>query len=549
MKHHLFWQSGVALLGLILIVVFVNLRSPKQQQEVATTSIATSTLSTNHPMYVEAAVGLPQFINPLLVEYNRIDRDLVALLFNGLTTLGRDGTLQPDLATSWAISEDGLSYTFRLRRDVQWHDGQPFTADDVLFTLSLLKSTEFPGATYRNLLWRQIIVEKIDSYTIRFSSADPVPELLDSTTVGILPAHRLTGVSAESLLTHPFNLEPIGTGPFKLETINRQFARLSVNPLYYGPLPKLTTLEFRFYPTYQEVLAAYQDKEILGSSIPPQAIPLTREITDLNLYNGQLSGYTIVFLNLQDEENLPFFRDKDVRQALLYSLDRPAIIDTVLNGQGVPTSGPILPWSWAYNPAQTEIAFDAERAEVLLTRVGWAVNEADGLRYRDGQPLSFTLLVSSDPTKIEVANAMVQQWQQQHIAAQVQIVGPELGDRLRRGDYQAALVELSFFGDPDPYPWWHLTQTEGGQNFSGWVHRRASLLLEQARLETNLGQRSDLYFEFQRIFADEIPSLILYYPVYTYGVDQRVKGVQLAPMVTPSDRFHNIADWFIVDRP
>jgi peptide/nickel transport system substrate-binding protein len=531
MGQHIRWQAIITLTGIAMTIAVLSFLA---------LSRTTVTVSEAGGTYIEAVAGRPQFINPLLAQFNQIDQDLVALIFNGLTRIDEEGNLKPDLAKSWEVSDDGLAYIFNLRDDVRWQDGRLFAVDDVVFTIELMQNPDFPGAPHLKELWQLVKVEKVDMYTLRFVLPSPLPTFLNFTTIGILPAHHFEGVTATELLDHPFNLQPIGTGPFKINIINAEVASLSVNTFYTGQIPHLNGLEFRFYPNELEVLTAYQQGEVLGGAIPTEAVPVARQVETLNLYNAQLSGYVLIYLNLQ----YPLFEEIEVRQALAYGINRQAIVDHALSGQGIPASSPILPWSWAYNPTQLT-GYDSEKANNLLTRTGWA-NSDDDIRQRNGQTLAFTLLTSSDPIKIAVANEISQQWQKIGVSVTVEVVGTNLGERLQNHDYQAALAELSFFGDPDPYPLWHTNQIEGGQNFAGWNSRRASSLLEKARVITDTGERSDYYFEFQRVFADEVPAIILYHPVFAYGVSNKVHDVQLSPMINPSDRFRNIADWYIV---
>jgi peptide/nickel transport system substrate-binding protein len=232
----------------------------------------------------------------------------------------------------------------------------------------------------------------------------------------------------------------------------------------------------------------------------------------------------------------------------MMALDRQALIDQALYGQGILANGPIRSWSWAYNPNQPLITFDPAKANSLLDEAGWRDTDGDGLRDKEGRPLAFNLLTSDDPDRIKVAQAASKQWREAGIGASVEVVGAGLGERLTRHQFQAALAEVLLRGDPDPYPFWHQTQIEGGQNYAGWSNDDASMLLEQARTVTDKGHRNDFYFEFQRIFAEELPSLILFNPVYTYGVSQEVHDVQLGPMINPSDRFRTIANWYLLTR-
>jgi len=166
--------------------------------------------------YVEGLVGQPMSINPLLASLNNVDRDLARLLFSGLTRLGPSGQILPDLAQGWDISQDGRLYTFHLRPDVTWHDGAPFTAADVLFTYSLLADPQFPGDPQLGQFWQQVHCQQVDTLAVGCQLPTPFAPFLSFATIGILPQHALQGVSARDLSSHPFNLAPVGTGPFRL---------------------------------------------------------------------------------------------------------------------------------------------------------------------------------------------------------------------------------------------------------------------------------------------------------------------------------------------
>ena len=540
MGRHLRWQAILTFTGIAMTMAFLGFLS---------FSRTTITVPDVGGSYTEGITGNLQFINPLLAQYNQVDQDLSALIFNGLTRFDGQGNLEPDLAESWSMSADGLAYLFKIRQDVRWQDNEPFTVDDVLFTISLMQDPDFPGVPGLNHLWQSVSTEKLDDYTIRFTLPEPLPTFADFTTIGLLPEHLLRNTPARDLLNHPFNLKPVGTGPFKLDEVTAEFARLSVNPFYAGPKPRLARLELRFYPNIQETIAAYQAGEIQGiSSIPPYTLPEVQNLESLHLYTARLSSYAIIYLNLQAPESAPFFQEVEVRQALLYALDRQAIIDQGLYGQGLTANGPIRPWSWAYNPEQTFATFDPTQANELLNEAGWIDSDGDGIRDKRGRPLAFSLLSSDDPDRINVAEVVKEQWAQVGVSVTIEAVTAGLGERLAQHNFQAALAEVLLAGDPDPYPFWHLTQIEGGQNYAGWNHDQASLLLEQARPVTDRGRRNDFYFEFQRIFAEEVPSIILFHPVYTYGVSRDVFGVQLAPMTNPSERFRTLADWYVLTR-
>ena len=555
MSKHLRWQVVITLLGIALLGSLLAY---------LTFTFATVIVPGAGGTYVEGLAGSPQYINPILCQYDQVDRDLCSLIFNGLTRLNERGEVVPDLAERWEISDDFLAYTFSLRHDVRWHDEVPFSADDVVFTVQAMQDPDYRGASYLAELWRSVEVAKVDSHTVKFTLKEPFAPFLYYTTIGILPAHLLAEVPAESLPNDPFNLHPIGTGLFQVEEVTAEHALLQANPLFYGPQPYLNKIEFRFYPNHESVLGAYERGEVQGISrvLPQDLLQAVEANSGLQLFSAQLTGYTLILLNLQDSE-LPFFQEKLVRQALLYAIDRQELVDRVLEGQGLVAHSPILPETWAYANGVAEYEHSHERAKDLLNEAGWltpthssmmaddAIREGNGsVREKAEVKLAFTLLTDDDPLHVELAEEIARQWEAIGVKATPRTIGSGLvREFLHPREFEALLIDLELRGDPDPYPLWHSTQAEGeGQNYAGFVSYEADKLLEEARCTTDSGRRAELYRRFQEIFADEVPSLLLYYPIYTYAVDEKVKGVQLGPMGDPSDRFRNVTEWYIVTK-
>ncbi len=538
MARYIRWQAVIAFSGIALVGVFLF-------------SIAVSRTTVTVPdeggIYTEGLVGAPQYVNPLLVQYNPVDRDLVALIFNGLTRTNSQDEVEPDLAQSWTVSEDGLTYLFKLRQDVRWSDGEKFGADDVLFTIGLIQAPDFSGVPYLTELWKTVTAEKVDAYTVRFGLREPFPPFLNYTTLAILPEHALRGASARDLRANPFNTHTIGTGPFVLVEISTQRARLVPNPHYFrAERPYLSGIEFRFYSGYDRLLSAYKAGEILGiSAIPPNLFSQAASLSSLNLYSARLSGYQLVYLNLQDSQGSPFFQEVRVRRALQAGLDRQALIDKALGGQGLLANGPIHSWSWAYDPQTPQPTYDPAQAGATLDQARWTDTDGDGIRDKNGRPLQFTLLTGDDPGLVRLGQAMAGQWASLGISVTVQPMVTGLGERLRTHTFQAVLAELLQSGDPDPYPMWDQTQIQSGQNYGGWDNRPASEAMEQARRVMDREQRRAFYSQFQRIFAQEVPALIISYPVYSYGLDQSIHLAQIGPLSTPSDRFRNVAEWYL----
>lgn len=540
---HIRWQALIAVLGIIflgtLLAYFAFSLSTVAQADYGGT-------------YIEGLAGTPNIVNPLFDQFNPVDRDLSALIFSGLARADANGVIQPDLAREWQISPDGLVYTFTLRSDVQWSDGAPFSAADVLYTLQTIQSPDYRGLEEIAALWRTVAITQITPLRVRMQLSQPFAPFLAYTTIGILPAHLLQGVSASELAQASFSRQPVGTGPFVLRELTTEQATLVPNPRYYGQRPYLSTLQFRFYSDHESVLAAYERGEVEGvAQVTPELLPQARALTNLTLNHAQQSGITLVLFNL----GRPLFQDAGVRQALLYGANRGKLIDEILQGQGILGTGPILPNSWAYDAAIRKYPYNATRAVERLEKAGWRDTNGDGVREKDGVPLAFTLMTNGDsPLHAEMARQLASDWQQ--IGAQVEVeLRPAttlVQEALRPRRFDALLFGFPLPLDPDQYVLWHSTQTpdksEVGQNYSGWENSQADELLEEARRTTDLARRADLYRQFQALFMEELPALILYYPVYTYGVDARLHGVQLSPLLDPSDRFRNISQWYIKTR-
>jgi peptide/nickel transport system substrate-binding protein len=229
------------------------------------------------------------------------------------------------------------------------------------------------------------------------------------------------------------------------------------------------------------------------------------------------------------------------------ALDRKAMVESVLGGEAVVAESPILPGNWAFDALVRMPAYDPEGTAVLLDEEGWVVPAEDGTRARDGLPFSFRRTVSNEPEFEQLARLAAGSWAEVGVDVQVDVMDPTAmrDQRLLPRNFDAALVEFGQGGvaDPDPYPFWHQSQIEAGQNISGFDDRDVSEALETARRDLNGVRRAELYREFQRLFAERGAAVLLYYPTYTYAVDCRVAGVQPSMMTGPSDRFREVGQW------
>lgn len=539
MGRRLRWQTIIAIAGAALAIVFLAYLADTSIGELRPDFGGT---------YIEGVVGSPMAINPVFAQVNDVDKDLVALIFSGITRLDERGDVVPDLAQGWSVSPDGLTYTFFLRQNVQWHDGAAFSAKDVLYTIKVLQDPAFPGLPDLQKFWKRISVKTLDDFTVEFTLAEPFAPFLAYTTMGILPSHVLSGTSVAQLPSSAFNARPIGTGPFVLKDAAIDNVVLEANANYHGGRPFLSKIILRFYPDYPTALSALRLRQIQGLLVPPgevdgETLAVFAQDKELRAYTAQRPSFAVVFLDTR----LPLFANKTVRQALLYATDRQRLIDGPLGKQGTLADGPILPGTWAYESVTTTYRPDPAKAAGLMEAAGWTKN-ARGFWEKGGTPFQFSLMTNNAPTRIAIAEELVRQWRR--FGADVVLsAGGDSGlieDFLKPRRFQAILYGLDTGYDPDAYSIWHSSQISGaGLNFASYSNPQMDTILEKARRTPQREERLALYRQFQEFFAEDVPSILLHYPTYTYIVARSVEGIELGVLFEPSLRFAHIGDWYV----
>ena len=530
------------LIAVALLAVIIPVAVTKFPREVPMTTVPDV-----GGAYVEAVVGNPSYLNPILLRFNQVDRDLCSLLFSGLTRFDENGSVVPDLAERWEISPDGKTYTFYLRKDVRWHDRTPFTSDDVVFTVNAMQAADFPGSQEVADFWRNVTVQAVGDYEVRFTLKEPFAPFLEYTTVGILPRHLYSDSMGKAMLSSPYNLRPIGTGPFKLTKITGEGIVLEPFSEYYGPIPKLAQLQFRFYPDYPSALAALEKGDV--DALPyldPADVAKLKANDKLNVYSApDYLRYAVLFLN----SSTPIFKDKSVRQAVAYAINKDRIVQTVMDGQALPGKGPISPGSWAFDPKANSYSYDPKKAEELLDSAGWHRSSSNGVRKKDGQTLSFVILTNDNKRRIKAGEMVAEDLRAVGFKTEVQALpwADLLKDYMSNRTFIAAIAEQWLLtADPDLYSLWDSSQIgNGGFNFSGLNNARVDQLLEEGRRRVDKNQRIALYSEFQQIWADEAPAVILYYPEFSWAVSKNIKGIKLSGLIDGSSRFRYVADWYV----
>ena len=515
-----------------------------------------SPLPTRGGVYTEALVGRLQRLNPVLDYYNQADRDVDRLIFSSLVKFDAQGLPIPDLAESWGISFDGLSYNFSLSENAVWHDGNPVTAEDVLFTIDLMRDPDSVLPEDLKAFWGGVDVLALDEKALQIRLEEPFAPFIDYLSFGVLPIHLLGGMTYNEMINSEFNVSPVGSGPYRFESLITEEGQISgviltANTNYYGKVPFLQEFVFRYYPDHVSAFSAYEEGFVQGiGEASDLLLNKALELPDLSVYSAVQPEISMILLNLNNN-SVEFFQDVDVRRALLKGLDRRSAIANVLNGQGVVAEVPLLPTTWAYYPGNQNTDQDNQSSMALLKQAGYTLEqESGGVRTNNGQPLSFTLLHPDDEIHTGIAEAAQSDWQKIGVGVELVAVPYDtlILDYLQPLTYEAALIDLNYARspDPDPYPFWDQAQQVGGQNYSQWENRVASQYLEEARVSMELEERAKLYRNFQVIFTEELPALPLFYPVYNFAVDQSIQGIRVGSMFDPSDRFWNVTEWFLI---
>ncbi|HLF77653.1 MAG TPA: peptide ABC transporter substrate-binding protein [Dehalococcoidia bacterium] len=500
--------------------------------------------------YVEGVIGAPARINPLFAGQNEADAALVALIFAGLTRLDDKGQPFPDLAETWVLSQDGRTYTFSLRQGLLWQDGAPLTADDVVFTYSLLKAPGLRAPPNQARALADATIAKVDSRTVSIELPQAYAPLPAYLTLGILPSHLLRTIQPGAMFDAAFNQQPMGAGPYRLDHLSPDRASLVANPAHHLGQPFIQRLDLRFYRDEGAMLEALKARQVNGAVFRSPLsqndrvyLETRKDLRSTALVTGETA---FVYFNLRQT----MFQDRRLRQALLYALDREALIGEFLGGQALEPESPLAIDSWAYTDSLKRYGFDPSLANLLLDEAGWRRNEG-GVRVRAGVALAFTLATNSDPLRVAIAQAMAKTWEAVGVRVTVEAGGTTtlVRDLLEPRNYQAALFSQVAEPDPDPYLAWHSSQGSGkGANLGSFSDDRVDKLLADARLNTPQARRKELYGQFQELFAQEVPALPVYTSSGIYVQSASIQGTRNRLITSPGDRFWQVQEWHLKTR-
>lgn len=552
--------------------------------------------------YTEALVGAPRYVNPILAQTNDVDMDISRLIFSGLMKYD-DNKLMPDLAAGYEMSEDQKVYTFTFRDNIKWHDGEPFTVDDVIFTLRSIQDQQYDSPLYRSL--QTVEFEKIEENKIQFTLENPFTPFPTLLTFGILPEHLWGSIPSQNAKLAELNIKPVGTGSWQFHSFKRdregniKSYTLERFDDYYDKKPYIETLTFKFFTTFQEALLALNSKTVEGISYLPKSLTEDIENSKAEIKLLQLPQVTAVFFNQSKNEAL---KEDAVRKALSYSVDKKRVLNEALKQEGKIIHGPILPGFLGYTDEIEKYELDITKANELLEEAGYEKIDVEKFKeietarlkaeYEAAQEeqttqentdetspetttgdqgvqeitveietgqqtffrangddvLKITLTTVNSPENVSAAQIVKESWEKIGVNVTLSIVSAE---RIQKEIIQTRNYEALVYGeilgyDPDPFPFWHSTQiNDPGLNLALFSDKKADQLIIEARQTNDDVKRAEYYKEFQSIVADAAPAVFLYSPTYPYILPEKIQGFTSQPLIVGSDRFDNISDWFI----
>lgn len=535
-----FWLfAAVAVIGIVGVLISINNR-------------LLVTIPAHGGTLTEGVVGAPRFINPLLA-ISDTDRDLSALVYSGLLRALPDGTLVPDLAESYEISDDGTTYTVTLKENIWFHDGTPVTAEDILFTVKRVQDPIVKSPRRAN--WEGVTVEQLSEREIAFTLRQPYAPFIENLTIGILPQHVWGNIDPEHFGFSEFNISPIGSGPYKIEDIRKDSSGV---PLYYNLTafkqfalgnPYIETIQVRFYSNEQELSVALQDNEIDQISAFSPQLAAELEQNGYAVTEADFPRIFGVFFNQNESEIL---LSQSVRDALEHAVDRDEIISEVLHGYGTAVDGPIPPGVGGYVvPPATTSPSRIQQAQEILEDAGWEKTDEGVYVQEDDDAtttLAFSLATARVPELKHAAELVAEDWRE--LGADVDLQIFEAGDLnqnvIRPRDYEALLFGQIIGREADLFAFWHSSQrNDPGLNISLYANRSVDNVLEEARTVSDPIARAQQYQEFTTEIAEDIPAVFLYSPKFLYLVSPKLNGFDIESVANAGDRFAQVHKWYV----
>jgi peptide/nickel transport system substrate-binding protein len=497
--------------------------------------------------FIQASIGDIGGLIPSLTS-DQSSHEVGGLIYDGLIKLDKDLNMAPAMAESWTYSPDCLDLTFKLRKDVKWHDGHPFTADDVVFTYQTMINPKTPAPFKEGFLLVKD-VQAPDPYTVRVRYDKPYARAVETWGTYILPKHLLQSFAdAGTLRESPQNSRPIGTGPYRFQEWKPgEKVVLTANPDYFEGRPYLSRIVYRVIPSqatiFLELKAQGVDyvSTLTGMQYSRQTeYPAFRKA--YNKFRYPASDYTFLGFNLKD----PRFADRRVREAFAHAINKQELIDGVRLGLAREANGPIRPGTWAYTEKVEHYDYDPEKAKALLAEAGWKDRDGDGVvEDKDGKPFTLTIRTNQgNDERKKIAEITQQRLKEVGINADIQLIewAAFIKEFVKPRRFEVVVLGLGTGTDPDQFVVWHSSQRGPDQmNRTGYANPEVDALLEAGRSSCVQSERVRSYHRIQEILAHDLPMIFLYFRDALPVVASRIHGVSPAP----AGILYNFDEWYV----
>ncbi len=494
--------------------------------------------------YREGVVGSLNFVNPVLSSFDDANQVLNNLVFNGILKSDGLGGLQPDLAERYEILENGRIWKVYLRKDVFWHDGEKFTADDVIFTVLSILNPEVRSPLY--LSWQGVKAEKIDDYAALFTLRSPYAVFdRNLANLKILPKHIWEKTPPGNFHLSEYNWTPVGTGPYCYEKLEKSkdgkiasFA-LKSNGKYFLGKPYIYKIFIGFYADQEEAIRDYERGKLDGiANVSAKNLDGLR--SKYRVFEIYLPRSYAVFFN----PNRDIFSKKNVRQALELAIDKNILVKEIFKDRAAVLTTPFSKGMLGYDENSPQYDFSIAQAKALLEQEGYRDEDADG--NLDG--MEFTLRFPETAFLMETASLLKNQWSKIGVKVNLESVNIDIfkENYLKSRDYEAILFGQILNYDPDLFSFWHSSERiDPGLNIALYENKEVDRLIEESRQTIDIGSRKEKLEKIQKIFIEDKPAIFLYNPYYLYLVSPDIKGIAVSSLDLPYQRFYNVSDWYI----
>lgn len=493
--------------------------------------------------FTEASFSDPINLNPALSS-DSASSDVTTLMFRGLLQRDWNSNLIPDIATAMpTISKDNKTITFKLRKDVKWHDGKPFTSADVKFSYEFILDKRVASPRYTNFE-KISTIEAPDPYTVVFKLKEPDSALLPNFNFPyIIPKHIWEKVDRTKVRESEYNkTKPIGNGPFKfVEWKPAERVVLEAFDDYYEGRPNFDQYIFKITPSQAVAMVKAETGEANMVLVPESDIARMKSKSNLNTIVYDRAAFDCILYNLKS----PYFGDKRVRQALSYAVNKQAIVNGIYKGIGKPAVGSYNPKFWAYSSNVTMYNYDIAKAKKLLDEAGWKVNPKTGIREKDGVPFKFVMLTNKGNIMREKLLVVLQ--------SQFKAVGVQVEPRILEwntflnkyvdvGKFDAYVGGFTTAIDGDQTTFYHSDPKMGYLNKGRYSNSTVDKLLEDAKKTFDISEQKKLYAELQKIVSEDQPMTFLVYRRQGVSVSKNVKDVKIVDILGDNDR---VNDWYM----